>query len=921
MSKQKITSESESASAIYVSPQGNDRWSGHLPEPNKARNDGPLATLPMAQRKVRGLLKATKRQAAIRVILRGGRYELKQPLVFNEQDSGLPLAPRLQSTVKPAHPVYCAYAGETPVISAGRRIGGWKIKTVAGRKVWVAHLPDVKKGKWYFHQLWVDGQRRFRPRLPRKGHYRIADVLGANYEGGWNETVRKGSNRFVYAAGDLKPWRNLTDVEICAVTLWVEQRMWIESLDEKHRIVHLDRTSDYRLTDDGGPAGALYVVDNVFEELNEPGQWYLDRGEGKLYYLSMPGETPEQTEVIAPALTEVVRIEGRADRSVESLAFEGLTFAHNEWELPKNMAGSEQAAVDVPGALVLRHARNCWFDRCNIKHVGTYGLELAENCSDILFRGGEISDLGAGGVKIWHGCCRNIVSDNEIYAGGQRFISAEGVLVGKASGNQILHNHVHGFFHIGISVGWVWGYGENACGNIVEWNHVHDIGKFVLNDLGGIYTLGVQPGTRVRYNLVHDVNARKYGAQGIYTDEGSSDILVENNIVYRVGSAGFNHHYGRNNIVRNNIFACGCESSAGEAQIQRGDVEHHFSFVFERNIVFYEDEKPLLAGRGIWQTAPDNVMFRHNLYWRKGGPIVCARGPMFFGLRAFSVAGFAGEAPRFDTVLVVPGAQGPGKSMKPASRALGQIPSIRRPDGMFPPDSVWKDALRLPDLVAPNGKAVAGGCANVRLLRDDRFLYVDIFCRRLRGSAITGRHGPAKEQGFAEVFLVPDIARKTGVQFHLDEDGAKYSKNFVTGDMLDLPWDAAAHKTGKTGAWRALFRITLAELTRYCGGATPAWGIYISRKAPNHIFDFREWRATGMDRDSVIADPLFKDPRKGDFTLGKRSPARKIGFVPLDLALVGPRPELAQNGRLTREWGRPGKGCPAGISGAAKRKP
>jgi len=604
---------------FFVSSQGNNAWSGHRATPNRRKTDGPFATIHAAQKAVRNLRLRDRSSGTVRVRLRGGVHFLKKPLVLTPRDSGVPEAREWHQTGEPESPViYCAYKDEQAVLSGGRRITNWKIGELNGKTVWTAKLPQVKSGKWYFRQLWVNGERRHRPCLPRQGEYRIARVLDARFKGNWAQTVGRGTSRFIYSEGDIDPnWRNLSDVELMFLTLWVSIRTQIESVDSKKRLVTMDRNSGYRLAGDFSRDGAPYIVENVFEALEEPGQWYLDRAEGKLYYLPLPGENPKTAEVIAPALCELVRFEGdlSRERHVECVRLEDLTFSHNEFDPPKDYACSSQAATGVPAAVAMRGARNCALERCSFTRLGTYGVDLVENCSEVVVRGCDFDDLGAGGVKIWHGCRRNIVSDCDIGNGGILYPSAVGAIIGRSSGNQVIHNHIHDLYYTGISVGWNWGYEEgDAYGNIIEWNHIHDLGKGRLSDMGGIYTLGPQPGTRLRFNHIHHVTARSYGGWAIYPDEGSSDILIENNLCYRTQCAPFRPHYCRENLVRNNIFALG-----KEAQLGLGRGEHHVSFTFERNIVYFDEGVLIRPGHGVKEWSPDVVVFRSNLYWDASG--------------------------------------------------------------------------------------------------------------------------------------------------------------------------------------------------------------------------------------------------------------------------------------------------------------
>ncbi len=682
---------------LFVSPLGDDKWSGRLPDPNAEGTDGPLASLARA----RDLLRQRKQQGRWRgpatVWIRGGRYELAAPLVFTPDDS--------------APVTYAAYPGEQPVLSGGRRITGWRVAPhpiypTLG-EVWMAELPDVAAGKWVFRQLFVNGERRHRPRLPkiapgsdgRDDFYRIAHAANIRLENASIADLFDGSDRFTAAPGQFDAWRNLDDVEVVLLHYWVEERMSVASYDPEAREVVFTRRTVFALRDDFTPRYARYYVDNVFEALTEPGEWYLDRTTGRLYYVPLPGERIEAIEAYAPAVEQLLRLDGDPDHSryVEFLCFRGIVFEHADW---RAFDLSPQAACHLPGALALTGARYCAIEDCVVRRVGYYGIELGDGCRGIRIVGNDIGDLGGGGVKLGGAdacgppCRRNgdhCITDNHIHDGGKVFHSAVGVLARHTFGNRIAHNHIHDFYYSGISCGWVWGYAESVSrDNRLEKNHIHDLGKGWLSDMGGIYTLGVQPGTVIRGNLIHDVEKANYGGWAIYLDEGSAHILVEDNVCYNTSSQPHHTHYGRENILRNNIWAFGRE---GMVALSRA--EEHVSYTFERNIVLAHGQ-PIFIGGYANDFSKRSVISDLNLFWDAAGvePTLMAtqRDGRIHAAPAFGLAQWqAATGNDRNSIIADPGFTDPARfdfTLSPDSPAwrLGFRPIDLSDVGPRPPD-------------------------------------------------------------------------------------------------------------------------------------------------------------------------------------------------------------------------------------------
>lgn len=565
-----------SAETLYVSPSGNDHWSGLKPAA-AGKNDGPLATLPAALAKCRSAPRAGGEKNDI--ILRGGTYVLSEPLVLTPEDSGL---------------VVTSYRSEAPVITSEIPITGWQRVPGGEPDLWQAVTP----GAWTFHELFVNGHWAQRARLPKSGFFRIVSEI-------------KGQpSQFQFRAGDIKPdWAEAGDVEMVRLQAWGQARNQIKEVSETSNIVSLAGG----ILPFASEAHARYYIENA-PGLLEPGEWRLDRRSGMVLYKAQDGENLAAQRLTAPRLYELVRLVGDKDRPVHDIVFRGLAFAGADWHLDGSSDIDVQAAVEVPAAFQAQHAQHCGLEHCVFTRLGGYAVDFGHGCRNDSVLGCELFNLGGGGVRVGDPEPNkaadapnggNVISDNHIHHIGLVNAPAVGVLVFLSSSNLVAHNEIDHTYYSTISVGWTWGYAPNPCHhNIIELNHLHDFGQGRLSDMGGVYTLGVQPGTIVRQNLIHDVNVSVYGGWGLYTDEGSSGIVLESNIVYRCQSAGMHQHYGETNLFYNNIFALN-----REAQLARTRPEPHVSFYFTNNIVYFDSGK-LLSGNWSGQ-----VDLEHNLYF------------------------------------------------------------------------------------------------------------------------------------------------------------------------------------------------------------------------------------------------------------------------------------------------------------------
>lgn len=576
-----------------VATNGNDSWSGKLRDPDARKSDGPFATLQRARDAVRELKEKKAPKEPITVMVRGGKYFFDQTLVFGAEDSG---SPEFPISYRPA-------AGEKVTLSGGKRVPGWK--PYKGQ-ILQAAFPGSKGRKSKFRQLFFNGQRQTRARYPNFDP-------GNPICGGWLYTQGRASTdarkTFTYKEGAFKRhWAKPSEAEVY-LHVGQSNTIAIESIDEKNHAItlahsvknfsYLPYAKDpvYIGQDPNGASGhegTAFYVQNVLEELDQPGEWCLDDEDGVLYL--WPPEPLGGAEVVVPVLDCLIDLQ-----DVSWITIAGFTFTETTGGDNMHREGNEGAGAFSPGAgegreycgeaLHIRGTEHCRVEGNHFYAVGGNAIYVEDYNLRNVIENNEISYAGAIGIcligskyfadilgarTVRHYPLYHEIANNYIHHCGVFDKNIAGIYLGLCDGNVIAHNLIEHMPHHGINLG-----NSQYGRNIVEYNEIRHT-CLETRDNGAINVWGEDPdghvkkdadraGYLIRYNLIADThgvemdengvlvpsvwmkNATEAATHGIYLDNFTSNCFVYGNIIVRSGSTGIYLQGGKNNIVENNI--------------------------------------------------------------------------------------------------------------------------------------------------------------------------------------------------------------------------------------------------------------------------------------------------------------------------------------------------------------------------------
>jgi hypothetical protein len=561
-----MTASQSKPSTLHVSLEGNDQWSGLIKQSSAGQTDGPLRTLAGVKERIRHIRQMEQEPAPIDVYFQSGRYEWTETVIFSD----LELSNQQDAPIR----IHKAAATDEVIWVGGAILQGWE---KADKGIWSCSLSAQGLADLSFDQLFCNGVRQRTARYPKY-------VSSNPYGGGWAYVEGPAVNQYEQGHGErdrffckdtsLQHWNHFHEIELFVFPRhnWLNDIVKVKSYNKETGEVLLTRPAMYPIY-----PGDRFYFQNVREELTDPGEWYHDKQDNRLYFIPPAEVDPTQMIVSIPAVKQMVEINGTMpvleDLNAEKLDWRDsggdIRLSESNYEVKHGYIEFHGLTLEGCGgaAVVARHARGCVFSGCNIRSTRGVGIYLKE-CFDSDIKHCDIYDTGSHGVYVSGGKrspFRQQYIDSGIHV-ENNYIHHIGVFRKNVAaialngvGIRIAHNYMHD--------GPRWGILSRGNNNMIEYNHIRHM-NVETSDTAGIDLCDrdlTMNGTVIRYNRIHDMLGLhkldgKWKAQssaltyGIYLDDYTSGVEIYGNLIYRTPSGALYFHAGRENTARNNMF-------------------------------------------------------------------------------------------------------------------------------------------------------------------------------------------------------------------------------------------------------------------------------------------------------------------------------------------------------------------------------
>lgn len=523
---------------VYVDAnRGNDNGSGS--------SSSPFKTLYAAQEYIRKINK--NMTGDIFVDIAPGEYYLEETLAFQKADSGQ----------NGYDVIWGTSSDEKPILSGGKHVKGQWMVEDAEKNIY--SIPY--EGPEYVRQIYVNGVRATRAATNGEFEF-ITEENSVKTETGYTTTNTEMLN-----------WRNFTDIEFLYIANWLNPSCAAfnaEMLDDGKMAINMDPglwpvIAFYR---DNGQAQYPWKIENAYELMDLPGEFYYDRQLKKLYYIPRDGEDMATADVVVPYTEKLMTLDGKVDERIEHIVFQNLQFSYSAWYFPDHNRGwlDDQNSivfakrVPMDSTIYIEYADFIDFYDCEISHIGSAAMTFLRGVHDVDFIGNHIYDISGAGVyfggiagngdpnepgemhngDLRHDIYNFEIRNNWIHLTGRQYRGVSCITLGYVSDVNVIHNDLGDNPYTGIHVNWGWD-GKNVVGNPatnirIEENYIYKtLHGSRLVDGGAIYTLGSTGGSLDNPNTL----ARNYirqegrtnGAGGIYTDNGSSHWMIKENVL------------------------------------------------------------------------------------------------------------------------------------------------------------------------------------------------------------------------------------------------------------------------------------------------------------------------------------------------------------------------------------------------------